>query len=120
MKFKKIISSILSFCMAASLVPTMSVTAEEYDVQSVIISDDFENYTAGATPDNMAVIGNSDNVYVDTVGVSKRLWLKNENDISGVGVKYSFNAVYDQSVSIETDYLKIGNKSVIKSKKGLQ
>lgn len=111
MKFKKIISSILTFCMSASLVPAMSVAAEEYDVRSVIISDDFESYTAGTTPDNMTVIGSSDSVYVDTVGSSKRLWLKNENDISGVGVEYNFDAVYDQSVSIEADYLKIGNKS---------
>lgn len=75
MKFNKVISSVLAFAMAISIVPAASLAAET--VSTTLYRDDFESYNVSAypkpKPDGITIIGDNNSVYVDTVGESKRL-----------------------------------------------
>ena len=79
MKLNKVISSVLAFAMAISIVPAASFAAET--VSTTLYADDFESYDVSSAskpkPSGLTITGDSESVYVDTVGTSKRLWLKN-------------------------------------------
>ncbi len=113
MKLNRIISSVLAFAMAISIVPVASFAAET--VHSTIYSDDFESYDVSAypkpKPDGLTITGDSDCVYVDTVGTSKRLWLKNDGFVKALEVGKSFRAISGKTVTFELDFLQLYNKS---------
>ncbi len=106
---KKILSIFLILCF---VVQPYNFTAEaaELTVASVIYSEDFESAEGKEIPDGITVNGNSEQVYTDMVGTSKRLWLKNDNDISGVAVEKKFDAISNKVVSVSVDYLQIAKK----------
>ena len=109
MKLKKVISSVLAFAMAISIVPVATFAAET--VNTTLYSDDFESYDLNKTPENITVKGDSDSVYVDTVGTSKRLWLKNDSDIKSLEIEKKFKQVSGKTVAVELDFLQLNSTS---------
>lgn len=113
MRLKKIISSILAFAMIISIVPAASYAAEA--VHTTLYSDDFESYDVSVypkpKPDGLTVTGDGESVYVDTVGTSKRLWLKNDGFVKSVQVGKSFTQVSGKTVTFELDFLQLYNTS---------
>ena len=113
MKMKKIISTILAFAMVISIVPAATFAAEA--VHTTLYSDDFEGYDVTSypkpKPDGLTITGDGESVYVDTVGTSKRLWLKNDGFVKAVEVGKSFTPVSGKTVTFELDFLQLYNKS---------
>ena len=109
MKLKRIISSVLAFAMAISIVPVATFAAET--VNTTLYSDDFESYEINTKPEDITINGDSDSVYVDTVGTSKRLWLKNSSDIKSLEIEKKFKKVSGKTVAFEFDFLQLNSTS---------
>lgn len=113
MKFNKVISSVLAFAMAISIVPAAGFAAET--VSTTLYADDFESYNVSSypkpKPSGLTITGDSESVYVDTVGTSKRLWLKNDGFVKAVQVEKSFTKVTGKTVTFELDFLQLYNTS---------
>lgn len=113
MHFKKLTSGIIALAMTLSIVPAPAFAADT--VRLNLYSDDFESYDVSVypkpKPDGITVSGSGDEVYVDTVGSSKRLWLKNDGFVSDVQIKKSFSKVTGKTVMFELDFLQLYNTS---------
>ncbi len=113
-KNKRIIATIASICITFPLFTGLTPKtgfAASHEVKSIIYSEDFETYTEGETPENIDVDCKDGSVSVKTVGTSKRLMLKNDNEIGAVNVSKSFDTISDTTVKIEEKFLQIGAKS---------
>lgn len=113
MRFKKIISSILAFATVISIIPAATYAAEA--VHTTLYKDDFESYDVSEypkpKPTGLTVTGDNDSVYVDTVGTTQRLWLRNDGFINTLQVEKSFTQVTGKTVFVEFDFLQLHNKS---------
>lgn len=110
---RKLISCLLAVVMLISLLPdSATVRAEDgYEIKRTIYFEDFETYSGGEAPEDIEISGNTESVFVDMVGTSKRLWLKNSDDIAPIGIRKRFPAVSDSTAVFGVDYLQIGRKS---------
>ena len=86
---KKLISLILTAVMMISLIPVVAV-AEEYSVETLLYSENFESYTVGTKP-QMDVYESTSSIAVATVGSTKALHIKNINGI--LSIKFLLNKI---------------------------
>ncbi len=108
MSIKRILSGILAFAVTVTL---LTVPGWATEVENVIYSEDFEGFAVDGKPSDITVSGDKDSVYVDTVGNSKRLWLKNESDIKKLEISKEFSEITDKTITFELDFLQLYSTS---------
>ena len=117
---KKLISLILTAVMMISLIPVVAV-AEEYSVETLLYSENFESYTVGTKP-QMDVYESTSSIAVAAVGSTKALHIKNINGISNATVEKKIDRIEKKPVDVTVKFMQTqtgsSNNKVIELRDG--
>lgn len=100
---KRILSIILVIVLFSTMFSSV-VLAEEHLFKVLLFSENFEGYEIGEKPD-MNIYDSSGSVFVDTIGASKVLNIRNVNAISNTTVEKEINRVEGKKVIFSVNFM---------------